>query len=103
MAVINNEAENEFLFQYMLSCGYTEAFFGYTDKENEGDWSWVSSDNSNFEDWGMNDEGEREPNSDHPYEDYAEFDTGMIDGYWNDSQYGYNGAYAYICEWNTTR
>ena len=102
MAVINDAAENEVLYQYMLSQGYSEAFFGYTDKENEGTWAWVSADTSFFEDWGMNDEGEREPNNDHPYEDYAEFYIGMIDGHWNDSQFGYDGATAYICEWNTT-
>ena len=101
MAVINDSEENEMLYDYMLSMGLEEAFFGYTDKENEGYWSWVSADTSTFEDWGVNDEGEREPNNDHPYEDYAEFYVGMRDGHWNDSRFGYDGT-AYICEWNTT-
>ena len=102
LAVINDAEENELLYQFMLSQGYSEAFFGYSDKENEGEWEWVTSDGSTFEDWGMNDEGEREPNSDHPDEDYAELYVEMIDGHWNDSQFGYKGASVYICEWNTT-
>ena len=102
MAVINDAEENEFLYRYMRSLGYKYVFFGYTDKENEGDWDWVTSDTSDFEDWGMNDEGEREPNNDHPYEDYAEFSTEMRDGYWNDCRFGQDTS-AYICEWNTTR
>lgn len=102
MAVINDSEENEFLYRYMRSSGYSYVFFGYTDKENEGDWDWVTSDTSDFEDWGMNDEGEREPNNDHPYEDYAEFSINMIDGYWNDCRFGQDTS-AYICEWNTTR
>ena len=102
MAVINDAAENEILYQYMRSQGYNAAFFGYTDKEHEGTWEWVSSDTSSFEDWGVNDEGEREPNDDHPYEDYVQFSVKMVDGYWNDSQFGYDGETAYICEWNST-
>ena len=101
MAVINDSAENEKLFGYMREAGYDYAFFGYTDKEGEGIWRWVPADRSSFEDWGINADGEREPNSDHPYEDYAEFSIDLYDGYWNDSVFGWDTT-AYICEWNTT-
>ena len=101
MAVINDSEENEMLYRYMRDCGYGYAFFGYTDKEGEGIWRWVTADTSSFEDWGVNDDGEREPNDDHPYEDYAEFSIDLHDGYWNDSRFGWDTT-AYICEWNTT-
>ena len=102
MAIINNDDENEVLYDYMRECGYKAAFFGYSDKEEEGTWRWFGDDRSSFEDWGVNDLGEEEPNGDAPYEDYAQFNTEMNDGYWNDSKFGYN-THAYICEWNTVK
>ena len=102
MAIINNAGENEALYQYMLNHGYKAAFFGYSDKEEEGTWSWFGDDRSSFEDWGVNDQGEKEPNAEAPYEDYVEFSTDMHDGYWNDSRYGYD-THAYFCEWNTVQ
>ena len=101
LAVINDAEENKFLYKYMRDLGYDYAFFGYTDKENEGDWRWVSSDTSYFEDWGKNAEGDQEPNGDSAYEDYAEFSVDMKNGHWNDSRFG-NDTSAYICEWDTT-
>ena len=102
LAVINNSEENEMLFQYMRSLGYSYAYFGYTDRDKEGTWKWVSEDSSSFEDWGKNDDGEREPNSDTPKEDYAVLSYDMSDGHWNDAQYGWD-TYAYICEWNAVK
>ena len=102
MAIINNAGENEALYEHMLDHGYKAAFFGYSDKEKEGTWSWFGDDRSSFEDWGVNDLGEQEPNGDAPYEDYAEFSTDMHNGYWNDSRYGYD-THAYFCEWNTVQ
>ena len=101
MAVINDSAENDMLFRYMRDRGYDYAFFGYTDKEGEGIWRWVTADTSSFEDWGINSDGVREPTDDHPYEDYAEFSIDVRDGYWNSSQFGWETT-AYICEWNMT-
>ena len=102
LAVINNSGENEALYQYMRDCGYRYAHFGYTDRDREGTWHWVSNDSSSFEDWGVNEKGEQEPNADTEKEDYAVFCADLTDGHWNDSQYGWN-SYAYLCEWDTTR
>lgn len=98
LAVINNGDENAFLFQYMQSQGYDQAFFGYSDEESEGRWYWVSGKTSGYTDWGVNDDGDVEPNSDSRWENFAQLDADMIAGTWNDSAFGTNTT-AYICEW----
>lgn len=98
LAVINNGDENAFLFNYMLDCGYDQAFIGYSDEESEGYWYWVSGKTSNYTDWGINQEGDVEPNSDSRWENFCQLDNNMIVGTWNDSRFG-NNTTAYICEW----
>ena len=98
LAVINSGDENAFLFNYMLSCGYDQAFIGYSDEESEGYWYWVSGKTSNYTDWGINDEGDVEPNSDSRWENFCQLDNNMVVGTWNDSKFG-NNTTAYICEW----
>lgn len=98
LVVINNEEENAFLYQYMKDQGHVQAFIGYSDEESEGIWYWVSGKSSNYTDWGVNDDGETEPNSDSRWENFAQLDVDMIAGTWNDSSFGQNGR-AYICEW----
>ena len=98
LAVINDEDENDALFWYMVEQGYDYAFFGYSDLGTEGTWSWVSGQKSDFEDWGQNANGDWQPNGDSPAEDYAQLNTEMEYGTWNDSIFGYN-TNAFICEW----
>ena len=99
LAVIESRDENEALYQYMLDSGRTQVFIGFSDRQNEGDWVWVSGANSSFTDWGVNSEGEQEPNADSDYENFCEIDVRMHDGHWNDSRFG-NDTKAYLCEWD---
>lgn len=100
--VINSSKENEFLFNYMTDCGIDEAFIGYTDLDEENHWKWVYGMQSDFEDWGINSRGQHQPNHENRNEDWAQLNTRMREGHWNDSQYG-SGTYAYFCEWDTAK
>ena len=98
-AVINDSEENEMLYEYMLSMGRKAALIGYSDRETEGLWKWVEGKNSTFTDWGTNNEGELEPNSDSQNEDYAQLDINMNNGHWNDCAFGWDTK-AFFCEWD---
>lgn len=103
LAVINNRGEDDFLYEYMLDSGLYQVFFGFSDAVTENDWKWVSeglkSGRSDYLNWGTNDEGEKEPNKDSNYENYAQLDTNMITGRWNDCMFGQDTT-SYICEWD---
>lgn len=99
LAVINDEAENTALYNYMTSGGYQSAYFGYSDSENEGIWKWVSNDTSNYANWSPG-----EPNQERTTEDYAMFYFKYTDGKWNDGDFNGNTVQdtsAFICEWNS--
>lgn len=100
-AVINNKEENEFLFKYMKGMGIESAFIGYTDIDEEGTWKWVYGKESDFQDWGTNARGQQQPNHENRNEDWALFDTRMLNGHWNDSEYG-RSTFAFFCEWDTS-
>ena len=99
LAVIDHPEENDFLYEYMLTAGYDEVFFGFTDRVEEGTWVWVSGHESDFEDWGINEEGSQEPNSSNDYEDYAHMNSSMHDGHWNDKMFGQKTV-SFFCEWD---
>ena len=110
LAVINDEEENEELFKYMIKNGFDSAFFGMTDSENEGEWKYLYGDSSTFVDWGTNSIGVAEPNNADGGESHVELDSHMLDGHWNDAEFGrqvftpegkkYIDKSAYICEWD---
>lgn len=99
LAIINSKEEDDFLFAYMLDSGRSEVYFGLSDKESEGNWKWVDNSRLTYQNWGINDEGEVEPNDDAADENYAELDASMVSGYWNDCGFGRDTT-AYICEWD---
>lgn len=99
--VINDSEENELLFEYMRSMNRNASLIGYTDRDTEGIWRWPDGKDSDFTDWGTNNEGELEPNSDSPDEDYAQLDINMHDGHWNDCAFAWDTA-SFICEWDST-
>ena len=99
LAVINSSKENEFLYDYMLNTGYDQVFFGYTDQNHEGTWEWVAGKKSEYQNWGINQKGEVEPNADSEYENYAHMNSEMHDGHWNDKRFGKVTA-CYYCEWD---
>ncbi len=96
LAVINDADENDFLFSYMIEQGYSSAYFGYTDRESEGTWTWVDKSNSSYINWATG-----EPNSQNSEENYAMFHFKFTDGSWNDGQWGDDTA-SFICEWEST-
>ncbi|NLD26864.1 MAG: hypothetical protein GX661_05850, partial [Acholeplasmataceae bacterium] len=105
LAVINNQKENDELYKLMLDFGYESAYFGYTDKEDESHWKWVSNDQSTYENFNKAEElGDVEPNGD-TSENYAMFYYKYKNGAWNDGDFGFytvNSGKAFICEWDYT-
>ncbi|MDO5134085.1 MAG: protein kinase [Eubacteriales bacterium] len=109
LAVINDERENEVLFQYMKDRGFETAFFGLT--YEDGSWVYLYGDTSDFRDWGVNLRGVGQPNNVDKGDVDVMLDVFMENGYWNDVLYGRTDAYVangrkyynlhnYICEWN---
>ena len=105
LAVINNAAENNYLFRLLRDVSEITAFFGYSDEDGEGDWQWSDGDSSytnwtTYGDWHLPDNGEEWGGD----EDYAEFNyergkPGIpSDGTWNDATFMENTPY-FICEW----
>ncbi|MCC8045180.1 MAG: fibronectin type III domain-containing protein [Clostridiales bacterium] len=98
LATISSAKENSFLYSYIVSCGYTSAFFGYSDAETEGVWKWCTSESISYTNWHSG-----EPSSGNSSEDYAKFYWKYTDGSWNDSDFRWsalNDEGAFICEWD---
>ena len=105
LAVINNQAENDYLYNLMTSLYDHTVFFGYSDENKEGNWQW-DGDDSTYEnwtrwgDWDLPDNGRDWGGN----EDYAEFNYDTIhdwsprDGTWNDAPFMDNTS-IFICEW----
>ena len=95
LAVINNEAENSSVFNYMKSKGYDSAYFGLSDTAKEGTWTWSNGDSSTYRNFAGG-----EPNGG-TYENYAMFYWKFTDGKWNNDDFGNENISAFICEWDT--
>ena len=108
LAVINDRAENNFLFNKLREKQIITAYFGYSDEKEEGKWEW-SDVGSTFENWtkvggwSLPDNGSEWGGD----EDYAEFNyekdkPGIpSDGTWNDATFQENTT-TFICEWDCT-
>lgn len=106
LAVINDLAENNFLFSKLREKQIVTAYFGYSDEIEEGNWEW-SDGSSTFENWtkvggwSLPDNGSDWGGD----EDYAEFNyekdkPGIpSDGTWNDASFQENTT-VFICEWD---
>lgn len=109
MAVINDSEENEFLYKYILSMDFDGAFFGLV-RDDSKNWRYLGGDTSDFEDWGENSKGIKEPNDQDGQSKYASMNIHMNNGHWDDVEYGkqvytpegmpYKNLYTYICEWD---
>lgn len=95
LAVIESQAENDYLYAAMKQKGYENACFGYSDKETEGSWKWVNGVQSSYINWHSG-----EPNNQNGDEDYAMFYQKFDDGTWNDGDGIIDVGCAYICEWD---
>ncbi len=91
LATITSKEENEYVYQFMKDSGFNDAFFGFTDEEEEGVWKWVTGEPVSYTNW-----KEGEPNDDVGSEDYAMFYHNYADQ-WNDWNFG--KVTAFICEW----
>lgn len=102
LAVINDEEENDFLFDLVSKNFINTAFFGYSDEQREGFWEWAEGD-SDFHNWTVY--GQNQPDDGNGRgEDYAEFNyergtSSANDGTWNDAQFRKNTD-TFICEWD---
>ena len=98
LATISSPEENRFLFDYMVSLGLANAYFGFTDEATEGTWQWVTGESVNYTNWHPG-----EPNKENRNEDYAMFYWKFPEGTWNDGDFGYGktvrGDLNFICEW----
>ncbi len=95
LAVIESQAENDFLYSEMKKNGYENAYFGYSDKETKGTWKWVNDSQSSYTNWHSD-----EPNNQGDNEDYAMFYQKFDDGTWNDGNGNIDTGCVYICEWD---
>lgn len=87
LASINDAAENTALFNYIKSLGYSSVYFGLSDKDEEGNWTWANGDPVKYLNWKSS-----EPNGGKS-ENYGMFY--FSDGTWNDGSWGS----AFLCEW----
>lgn len=51
LACITSSAENDFLYDYLTSNNMGDAYFGFTDKDEEGNWKWVSGEEADYTNW----------------------------------------------------
>ena len=106
LAVINDSAENTFLFGTVRDNYVKTAFFGYSDEEEEGVWEWADGSDNDYENWTTYGDWDLPDNGIHygGDEDYAEFNyerdkPGIpSDGTWNDAPFMDNTT-VFICEW----
>lgn len=68
LATICCQEENDYVYQVMVEAGYTSAYLGLTDRDNEGTWIWVTGEPVTYTNWHSG-----EPNSENSNEDYAMF------------------------------
>lgn len=100
LAIINSEDENQAIYELVCEKAGGYALFGYSDELSEGTWLWVDGQSdSGYINWGVDSEGNPEPNAASVKEDYAEFTANRKDGSWNDTSFGQD-TFVFVCEWD---
>lgn len=97
LAIISSQEENDYVYNLMKESGYDSAYFGLTDKEEEGKWIYVDGTPAEYVNWNS-----EEPSNSYDGENYAMFYYKYTDGTWNDGDFDVetqNGGHAFICEW----
>ena len=98
LAIINDDAENIFLYDLMKQAGHENAYFGLTDRETEGVWKCVDGSEPEYTNWSYG-----EPNNERGVEHYAMFYYKSPEYQWNDGDFNHgttNDNATFICEWN---
>ena len=100
LATITSQEENDFLFGYLTSLGYSSAFFGASDKDSDGIWTWVTGEPFQYSNW-----HEGEPDNLYAEGHYGMFDFKYRDGTWNDGSSGTDVqdicSIPFLCEWDS--
>ena len=98
LATITSREEDEFVYSYLRNnFDYESAYFGLTDRDEEGTWVWGNGETSSYTNWHSG-----EPNGENSNEDYAMYYYKYSDGSWNDGDFGnrtVNSGRVFICEW----
>lgn len=98
LATITSKEEDKFLYSYLKNnFQYENAYFGFTDKDEEGTWVWNNRESASYTNWHSG-----EPNGENSGEDYAMYYYKYPDGTWNDGDFGnrtVNCGTVFICEW----
>ncbi len=98
LLTITDEAERDFIIEFLKDGKKSTYWLGATDVEEEGTFRWVTGEPWEFEDWAP-----LEPNNDGA-EDYVEIET-WSHYRWNDGErdgdYGYfsKDNHGFVCEW----
>ena len=82
MATISSDEENEFLYEMLQESPYSDAYFGYTDVQEEGVWKWVNGEETTYTNW-----QDGEPNDENGIEEYAMFYHMTGNSRWNDGSF----------------
>lgn len=94
LATITSPEEDEFVYAYLRdNFDYESAYFGFTDRNEEGTWVWDNGEVGSYTNWHVN-----EPNREKPSEDFAMYYEKYSDGSWNDGDFGSGSSF--ICEWD---
>lgn len=92
LATITSAKEDAFIYNEVLCAnGYKDAYFGLTDKDDEGKWRWITGEKLSYLNW-----ADGEPNGG-TSENYGMYYYQFGDGRWNDANF--SGRSAFVCEW----
>ena len=97
LAIINDSAENQTLYEYVMDdLGYESAYFGLADVDFEGLWEWVDGSGINYENWAPG-QPDREG-----VENYALFWHKDPRYTWNNADFGKDnvGTVTFLIEWD---
>lgn len=99
LAVLSSSEENREIVDYVRNLGYTAAFIGLYQERSGAPWVWVDGSTPSFTDWGINEDGEQEPNAASEHENYVTISQQMRSGSWNDEEWKIHTT-AFVCEWD---
>lgn len=99
LAIIDDDAENTFLYDLMKQAGHKNAYFGLSDCETEGVWKYVDGSDPEYTNWSNG-----EPNNERGVEHYAMFYYKSPEYQWNDGDFNHgttNDNANFFCEWGS--